>query len=223
MADLQDEQVSSPDRPAGDGRAAATVATYDRIAQEYAERSDDDGSSLEFLAWRTGLLGSDGPLVDLGCGPGRDLAAFAATGTLCLGVDLSVGMLAVAARRGLPVVRGDLREPPIQPGSVGTVYSCAALLHVPREQVPATLRAWRALLRPGGRLLLSTSLGGGEGWEDVPYAPDRAPAGGQRLQRWFVHHELDELLDVITGAGFAIQSVDTRTTHRSWAMVSARC
>ncbi len=215
--------MSSPDRPAGDRRAASTVATYDRIAREYAERSDDDSSSQEFLAWRAGLLDSAGPLVDLGCGPGRDLAAFAAAGTPCLGVDLSAGMLAVAARRGLSVVRGDLREPPIRPGSVGTVYSCAALLHVPREQVPATLRTWRALLRPGGRLHLSTSLGGGEGWEAVPYAPDRGPQGGQRLERWFVHHELAGLAHVITGAGFAIERAETRTSHRSWAMISARC
>jgi len=131
-------------------------------------------------------------------------------------------MLAVAARRGLPVVRGDLRSPPFQPGSLGTVYSCAALLHVPREQVPATLRAWRALLRPDGLLHLSTSLGGGEGWEVVPYAPDRGPRGGQPLERWFVHHELDELLAAITGAGFVVEGAQTRASHRTWAMVSAR-
>ncbi len=208
--------------PADDLRTAATAATYDRIAQEYARRSDDDGSSPEFLAWRTRLLDSDGPLVDLGCGAGRDLAAFAAAGIPCLGVDLSAGMLAVAARRGLPVVCGDLRTPPVRLASVGTLYSCAALLHIPREQVPATLRAWRDLLRPGGRLHLSTSLGGGEGWELVPYAADRGPRGGQRLERWFVHHHLDGLLTDITGAGFTVERADTRASHRSWAMISAR-
>jgi len=210
-----------PGSAAGDERPAATAATYDRIAQEYAERSDDDGSSPGFLAWRASLLGSDGPLVDLGCGPGRDLAAFTTARIQCVGVDLSEGMLTIAARRGLPVVRGDLRAPPILPGSVSTVYSCAALLHVPREQVPATLQAWRALLRPGGRLHLSTSLGDGEGWEAVPYAAGRGPQGGQRLERWFVHHELDNLLSVITGAGFVLDRVDTRSSHRAWGMVSA--
>ena len=213
--------MSSPTGPADGSRTAATAATYDRIAQEYAARSDDQDASPEFLAWRTGLLDSPGPLVDLGCGPGRDLAAFAAAGVV-LGVDRSAGMLALAVRRGLPVVRGDLRAPPVRPGSVGTVYSCAALLHVPREQVPATLRAWHALLRPGGWLHLSTSLGGGEGWEVVPYAPDRGPRGGQRLQRWFVHHELDELLATLADAGFVVERAETRTSHRTWAMVSAR-
>lgn len=201
---------------------AATAATYDRIALEYARRSDDDASSQEFLDWRTTLLDSHGPLVDLGCGPGRDLAAFAAAGVPCLGIDLSAGMLAVAAQRGLPVVRADLRRPPVLPGSVGTVYSVAALLHVPREQVPATLAAWTALLRPGGRLHLSTSLGAGEGWELVPYAPDRGPQEAQRLERWFVHHDLDHLVADVTDAGLVVESVSTRVSHRSWAMVSAR-
>jgi len=70
-------------------------------------------------------------------------------------------------------------------------------------------------LRRGG------DLGDGEGWEAVPYAAARGPQGGQRLERWFVHHEFDTLLSVITGAGFVVDRVDTRTTHRAWAMVSA--
>lgn len=216
-----DDDVPS-EEPADRQRTAATVATYDRIAEEYAQRSDDDGCSQEFLTWRTGLLSTDGPLVDLGCGAGRDLVAFRAVGTTCLGVDLSTGMLAVAARRGVPVVRGDVSAPPVRRGSLGTVYSCAALLHLPRDRVPATLRAWCAMLRPGGWLHLSTSLGGEEGWELVPYAPDRGPQGGQRLERWFVHHDLDGLLDAVGSAGFVVERVDTRTSHRPWAMVSAR-
>ena len=218
---MSDASSCSRGSAAGDARLAATAATYDRIAGEYAKRSDDGGSSPDLLAWRTSLLGTAWPLVDLGCGPGRDLAAFATTGMPCLGVDLSAGMVAIAGRRGLPVVRGDLRAPPLRPGSVGTVYSCTALLHVPREQVPATLQVWRALLRPGGRLHLSTSLGEGEGWEVVPYAADGGPQGGQRLKRWFVHHELDALLAAVTGAGLVLDRVDTRTTHRTWGLVSA--
>lgn len=208
--------------PGDDPQTTATAATYDRIAPEYAERSDDAGCSPDFLAWRAGLLTSAGPLLDLGCGPGRDLAAFRTAGIPCLGVDLSGGMLALAAQRGLPVVRGDLRRPPVRPRSAGTVYSCAALLHVPREQVGATLRAWHALLHPGGRLHLSTSLGDGEGWEVVPYAPDRGPRGGQPLHRWFVHHELEGLLTAIRHAGFVVEQARTRTAHRTWAMVDAR-
>ena len=218
--------MAPPFSSAVDQHTAATAATYDRIAPEYAARSDDDGSSADFLLWRASLLASSsasaGPLLDLGCGPGRDLAAFRGAGLPCMGIDLSEGMLAIAVQRGLHVVRGDLRDPPVQPGSIGTVYCCAALLHVPREQVPATLRAWHALLRRGGRLHLSTSLGEGEGWEAVPYAPDRGPRSAQPLRRWFVHHELEGLVGAVTAAGFAVERAQTRRSHRTWVMLDAR-
>lgn len=207
----------------GDPRLEGTRATYDRIADEYAARSGEDDLSAEYRAWRDAAVSAArGTWVDLGCGPGRDLLVARAAGLPCLGVDLSAGMLGLAARHGLPVVRGDLRRPPLRPGTVGTLFSAAALLHVPRDDVPATLTAWRALLLPGGVLHLSTSLGGDEGWEVVPYAPDRGPAGGQRLERWFVHHELAPLVGLVEQAGFAVDDATTRTSHRRWAMVTAR-
>ncbi|MCW2778870.1 MAG: hypothetical protein JWN17_2595, partial [Frankiales bacterium] len=62
-----------------DPRLRGTRDTYDRIAEEYAARSGDAGTSADFLAWRDRVAGTArGPLVDLGCGPGRDLAAFRA-------------------------------------------------------------------------------------------------------------------------------------------------
>lgn len=56
----------------------------------------------------------------------------------------------------------------------------------------------------------------------MPYAPDRGPRGGQPLQRWFVHHELEALLAAVTAAGFAVEHARTRRSSRTWAMVDAR-
>lgn len=117
------------------------------------------------------------------------------------------------------VVRGDLRNPPLRARSLGGVWSNASLLHIPRAEVPATLAAWRALLRPGGVLGLSTSLGEDEGWEAVPYAAPKAHPG--ELSRWFVHHQQDALLGLIVSAGFTVDRVAVRQTHRNWLMVLA--
>ena len=75
------------------------------------------------------------------------------------------------------------------------------------------------MLAPGGRLGLSTSLGGDEGWELVPYA-GADPEGGE-LHRWFVHHDLDGLTALLTTAGFTVLSTQVRTLHRTWAQVHA--
>ena len=162
-----------------DPRVAGTRATYDRIAEEYAARSGEADLGEEFRAWRAAAVASvDGPVADLGCGPGRDLALLQATGTPCVGVDLSAGMVGVARRAGLPVVRGDLRRPPLRPASLAAVYSVAALLHVPREDVPATLLAWRALLRPGGTCTCRRRSAATRGGRPCPTRRAAAPQEG---------------------------------------------
>ena len=198
-----------------------TRCSYDRVAVDYDRRAAT--VTPEYVAFRdtfaADALGRGGPVADLGCGPGRDLLALRAAGLPAVGLDLSAGMLAVARARGVPVVRGDLRQPPLRPGSLAGLWSNAALLHVPRPDVAATLAAWHDLLRPGGSLGLSTSLGDTDGWELVPYAGDD-PQGGE-LHRWFVHHERNGLLELLGGAGFTVTSCQERTSHRTWAMVRA--
>ena len=195
-----------------------TRATYDSVAEDYDRTTQ--GPSPELLAFRGGFAAEAGsPVADLGCGPGRDLAAFRDAGITAIGVDLSSGMLRRAARHDLAVVRGDLRRPPLRPRSFAGIWSCAALLHVPRPDVPSTLATWHGLLRPGGHLALSTSLGGDEGWELVPYAGP-GPKGGE-LHRWFVHHDENELLAMLTTAGFTVRSHEQRVSHRHWTMIRA--
>jgi SAM-dependent methyltransferase len=202
-----------------DDLVAETQATYDRVADDY-DRRTRAAPSDEFLQFRAEFLAAvTGPVVDLGCGPGRDVSWLCEQGLVAFGVDLSQGMLARARRHGLPVVRGDLRRPPIRPGSLGGIWSNAALLHVPRDDVPATLRQWHALIASGGRLGIATSLGGDEGWELVPY-DGPGPEGGE-LHRWFVHHDVDGLHQLLAAAGFTVLSTGFRTTHRTWAQVHA--
>jgi SAM-dependent methyltransferase len=195
-----------------------TRATYDRVAEDYDRRTS--GPEQPFVAFRSDFANTvESPVADLGCGPGRDVAALRAAGVSAFGVDLSTGMLHRALAAGLPIVQGDLRRPPLRERSLGGIWSSAALLHVPRSDVTATLAAWHALLRPGGHFALSTSLGGEEGWELVPYAGE-GPQGGE-LHRWFVHYEKDELLDLVAAAGFTVTSYDEQALHRRWAMIRA--
>ena len=190
---------------------ARTREVYDQIAQAYDEQVRV--LSDELLAHQAAFLDAvDGPIADLGCGPGRHLPLLDA-----VGMDLSDGMLAIARTRGT-VVRGDLRRPPFK--NLGGIWSCASLLHVPREDVPATLSAWRQALRPGGVLALSTSLGDMEGWEEMPYGIPQDHPGPR--DRWFVHHPEEVLLAHVADAGFTVTRTAKRSTHRDWLMLLAR-
>ncbi|HFB52168.1 MAG TPA: class I SAM-dependent methyltransferase, partial [Anaerolineae bacterium] len=89
-----------------------TIAAYDRIAAEYAERWHDAPLDAE-IDWFAGYLKPGGLILDVGCGSGRDMAAFAARGFRTVGVDRSAGMLKIAAQKGAgSLVQADARRLP---------------------------------------------------------------------------------------------------------------
>ena len=57
------------------------------------------------------LRGLQGPVLDLGCGPGRLVAALAEMGTPALGVDASPVAVEAARRLGAPVLQRSIFEP----------------------------------------------------------------------------------------------------------------
>ncbi|WP_171074149.1 class I SAM-dependent methyltransferase [Nonomuraea basaltis] len=197
-----------------DDEIIRTTAGYDRLAPVYAERTEN--VSAWFLAFRrrfADALPAGGRVADLGCGPGRDAAWFREQGLTVVGIDRSAEMARLAAARGVPAALGDLRRPPLAPGSLAGLWSMAALLHVPAAQTEVTLRAWSAALRPGGVLGMSTSAGDGEAWEHVSH--------GAEVSRWFVHRDPDTLLAALESADFEVLEHNLLTTHRTWLSVLA--
>ncbi|MGS2614250.1 class I SAM-dependent DNA methyltransferase [Micromonospora sp. LZ34] len=169
-------------------------AVYDQIAAEFEARNREVPATYRALVddFRARV---DGPVLDLGCGPGRDLAFLAERGLTGIGLDLSAGMLARArARVGAPLVQGDLLRLPFRPATLGGVWCSAALLHLPRADAPAALAGVRRLLRPGGPLLLSLKEGDGERWER---------RHGEAVERFFARYRQPAVGALLTGAGLA--------------------
>lgn len=104
-------------------------------------------------------LGQAGDVLDLGCGDGRVSACIAAQ-ALTL-ADVSEVALS-RARRRLPGVRSVLVEPdaalPLADGSFDLVVCTETIEHV--RDVQLLLSEIRRVLRPGGRLALSTPAHG---------------------------------------------------------------
>lgn len=203
-----------------DAALRLTSDTYDRIADVYAARSGD--VPLTLRAYLDRFVAAVGWSWTPVSGPGQLAALLAEQGLRPVALDSSVEMLRLARLR-VPVVGGDLRRLPFAAASLDGVWSAASLLHVPREDVPATLRGWRTVLRPGGVLGLSTAVGRDDqqGWERVPYA-----AGAQShdvpLRRWFVYHSAERLHALVADAGFDLLDSDVRESHRVWLQLVAR-
>ena len=133
--------------PIGDWQAAA----YERNAFTYGTEQEVDFLS-EALDLRPETL-----VVDVGCGTGRHARALAQRSVRVVGVDLSFGLLGVAARqRPGDWVQADARRLPLADGRADVVWSlCQGGFGITPGGDQAVLSEMVRILRPDGRLALT--------------------------------------------------------------------
>ena len=95
--------------------------------------------------------GEDRDVLEVGCGTGLILHRAAQFARTASGIDLSGGMLAKAASRGLAVAQASATELPIASASVDVAYSFKVLAHIP--DITGALREMARVVRPGGWVL----------------------------------------------------------------------
>jgi SAM-dependent methyltransferase len=120
--------------------------------RRYTE-GDDDFVAVELghIAPQAGLR-----VLDVGCGPGRVAAILRDSGVSYIGLDTSDGLLREAhTHTSGHYVQADAQNLPIADARFDRVLALNALYHVPDWQ--QALRDLRRVVRPGGRVVLSTN------------------------------------------------------------------
>lgn len=149
-----------------------TLDHYDRHAQQFFAGTIDHDVSQNVAALLEAIEGP-GPftLLDLGCGPGRDLKTFSALGHRAIGLDGSSEFVAMArAWSGCEVWRQDFLRLDLPEETFDGVYANASLFHVPSVALPGVLAALHDTLKPGGVLFSSNPRGHNEeGWNGPRY------------------------------------------------------
>src|SRR5690606_20208321 len=92
--------------------------------------------------------GAGKDILEVGCGTGLILHRAAEVARSAIGIDLSGGMLAKAAARGLRVAQASATALPIADASVDVAYSFKVLAHIP--DIEGALREMARVVRPGG-------------------------------------------------------------------------
>jgi SAM-dependent methyltransferase len=157
----------------------AVAAIVARTLDHYGERADafwegtrDHDVSQNIQALLRYIEGEPPfTILDLGCGPGRDLRTLAELGHTAIGVD-GVERFASMARDycGCEVWQQDFLKLDLPPGRFDGVFANAALFHVPSQELPRVLRELHATLKPRGVLFSSNPHGNDEeGWNRGRY------------------------------------------------------
>lgn len=146
---------------------AKTLEHYDEHAKEFWEgtRHHDVKQNIEALLRH--IRGAP-PLciLDFGCGPGRDLAAFRALGHEPIGLEGSPRLAAMAREHsGSEVWEQNFLALKLPANRFDGIFANASLFHVPRQELQRVLRELRAALKPDGVLFISNPRGNNEeGW-----------------------------------------------------------
>ena len=234
-----------------------TTATYDRAAGDYAARNEDMkphwtermAQFLDLLARAEAErpipeLGRPGdditleayldfmPVLDAGCGPGRDARALAAHRLPVLGVDLSQGMLDEARQRTpMRLPKGairyaimDLRRLDLPDACCRGVWCSASLLHIPRKTAPRAMGELARVVRPGAPVIVFLKRRGeGEPERMEPYpVPDVTD-----MPRFYAYYTPQEARALVEDAGLVVVDVQTADDPHAadapgWVSVLAR-
>jgi len=94
-----------------------------------------------------------GPVLDVGCGPGRHLVALARRGVEATGIDVTPAAVSVARSRGARVVEGSIFGPVPAPGTWATALLLDGNVGIGGDPV-TLLRRVASLLTRSGRILV---------------------------------------------------------------------
>ena len=160
------------ERSALDDIASATLQHYDSNAQGFFAGTLDHDVSQNIGALCNAIT-APGPwtILDLGCGPGRDLATFTRLGHHAIGLDGSAEFVEMArAYSSCEVWHQSFLHLDLPEARFDGVYANASLFHVPRAALPGVLAQLCATLKQGGVLFSSNPRGDNqEGWSGPRY------------------------------------------------------
>jgi SAM-dependent methyltransferase len=155
------------------GLSDATIAYYDRFAQAFWAGTRHHDVSQNYAAFLDAIEG-DPPysILDLGCGPGRDLSHFRSLGHEAVGLDGSQDFVAMARSHSqCEVLHQDFLAMQLPASRFDGVFANASLFHVPSQELPRVLLELCKTLKPRGVLFSSNPRGNNEeGWSDGRYA-----------------------------------------------------
>ena len=186
--------MTEPDRPYDASEllriSDITIGHYDRMAEPYWIGTRDHDVSQNHAALLEAIE-SEPPyaILDLGCGPGRDLHYFKSLGHDAIGLEGSMELVEMARRyAGSEVLHQDFMALELPQSRFDGVFANASLFHVPSQELPRVLRELHASLKPNGVLFSSNPRGNNE-----------EGFSGDRYSCFF---DLDTWRDHVTAAGF---------------------
>ncbi len=180
------------------------IELYNKIAKKYTEVFFEDFSDKEFIDKFLNLLPKRANILDVACGPGNFTKYMMTRGYSVEGIDLSEEMIKTA-KKMVPNGRFkimDMRRLEYSDHVFDGVFAAYCLIHVPSEEISATISEFYRILKKDGLLFIAVHEGVGENFIDEPLQE-----GEKIFVKFFTESEIKSFLE---DAGFSILSLTKR-------------
>jgi SAM-dependent methyltransferase len=159
------------------------------------------------------LAGVDGPVLDVGCGPGRLVLALARRGVVALGVDPAPAACVLARRRGAPVLHRSIFDPLPGQGRWRTILLADGNVGIGGDP-GRLLRRCRDLLAAEGTIVVEVEPPSGEGWQRYRARLER----GDRHGPWFTWAvvDADGIATLAPAAGLSLLRLQHVAAEGRW-------
>jgi SAM-dependent methyltransferase len=194
-----------------------TIAEYQLTAESFRVGTWEHDVSQNRNALTSAMPRVPGRILDLGCGPGRDLVAFQALGHEVVGLDGTPAFVTMAqATANCPVWEQNFLNLDLPADYFDGIFANASLIHVPTAQMFGVLKNLHGALTDRGALVMSMIRGDFEGLSE-------RPDGARYVAGW----EYETLAPQVEAVGFEIVDRYYRPPglpieQQSWLVIVAR-
>lgn len=169
---------------------------YNKIAKNYNKRFSKPSEYLEYFLK---LLPKNGKVLDVGCGVGIDSNFIKSKKFTVVGIDTSKEMLKIA-RKNYPEIYfylNDMRKIKSNDKKFDGIISSYSLIHIPKNEMPKTLKGFNKIIKSNGYIYISLQLGSsGEVYINNPF--------GQNEKLFLNIVSLNEIKVLLKNAEFKI-------------------
>ncbi len=171
-----------------------TIAEYQLTAESFRDGTWDHDVSQNRDSLVRFLPKNPGKILDIGCGPGRDLVAFKQQGHTVVGLDATPAFVEMAQQvSGCEVWQQSFLSLDLPGETFDGIFANASLIHVPRDEMVRVLEDLQRSLVPDGVIVMSMCRGDSEGYS-------ARPTGYRYVCGW----EYETLAPGVEAAGFEI-------------------
>jgi SAM-dependent methyltransferase len=148
-----------------------TLSHYNQNAEQFWTGTKDHDVAQNYAAFLAPFPKDKKlDILDLGCGPGRDVKYFQSLGHRPVGLDGSEVFCKMArSYTQCEILHQKFLSLKLTNQAYDGIFANASLFHVPSRELPRVLNELHAALRAGGILFLSNPRGTDEGWSGQRY------------------------------------------------------